>query len=76
MAERTATYLNVTRDQLQRIQQALLASGVQISSAPGSSLLGRLTRCGAEYQDLAATTRDQQVFNAVRPGARRMSLQA
>jgi hypothetical protein len=50
----------------------------QIESLKGerSSLLGRLTRCGAEYQDLAATTRDQQVFNAVRPGARRMSLQA
>jgi hypothetical protein len=47
MAERTATYLNVTRDQLQRIQQALLASGVQISSAPGSSLLGRQFDAGS-----------------------------
>lgn len=41
MAERTTVYSNVTRDQLQRIQQALVASGVQISSAPVSSLLNR-----------------------------------
>lgn len=54
MAERTTTYSNVSRDQLRRMQEALISGGVQIAPVPTASPLphpldaGRFSTSGYE----------------------------